>query len=211
MATLLAKENIRDVLYRYCRAADRGDLALLKSCYHPDSLDDHGFFKGSGWDFADYVLTVLSEIELSIHSISNPLIELHGKKAYVETQVSVVHRIKRAGQLTGLWHQGRYVDEFEEREGTWKILCRVFVLDAERFINSADFHSLVPANSPHRAYIGQRGKSDLVYRLKEIRSFIRPAYAMKRFWTAYRLLLWLPKPVIRWIGACLKMLGLLRG
>jgi len=84
MATLLAKENIRDVLYRYCRAADRGDLALLKSCYHPDSLDDHGFFKGSGWDFADYVLTVLSEIELSIHSISNPLIELHGKKAYVE-------------------------------------------------------------------------------------------------------------------------------
>ena len=67
LAELLDREAIRSVLYEYCRAADRGDAALMKACYHPDGTDDHGFFVGRGWDFADYVVPILAQLERSIH------------------------------------------------------------------------------------------------------------------------------------------------
>jgi hypothetical protein len=69
---LLDREAIRTVLYDYCRAVDRGDAELMKSCYHADGTDDHGFFSGGGWDFADYVLPLLAQLDRSIHSLTNP-------------------------------------------------------------------------------------------------------------------------------------------
>jgi SnoaL-like domain len=46
VSQLTAERDIRDVLDRYARAADRCDVALMKSCYHRDAIDDHGFFSG---------------------------------------------------------------------------------------------------------------------------------------------------------------------
>ena len=71
-----AKEQIRDVLYRYARGADRCDLELFKSCYHPDATDCHWFYNGNADDFADWVIPVLRDCDNSQHSITNPLIEL---------------------------------------------------------------------------------------------------------------------------------------
>lgn len=207
ISVLSAKEEIRDVLYRYCRAVDRGDIELLKSCYHPDGRDDHGFFSGRGWDFADYVLPILAQLELSIHSLSNPLIELSGSRAFVETHWSVIHRLKRRGKVTDLWHQGRYLDEFELRDGQWKILARVSLLDAERSINAANFLNLVPMDNPNRVHTGQRGATDPVYKLHDISSLIRPAFALPELWSGYRALLRLPKFVVHYLGAFIQSRG----
>jgi 3-phenylpropionate/cinnamic acid dioxygenase small subunit len=200
LAALLAKEEIRDVLYRYCRAVDRGDLELMKSCYHPDARDDHGFFSGLAWDFADYVLPILAQLELSIHSLSNPLIELSGSKAYVETHWSVIHRLKRSGKFTDLWHQGRYLDEFELRSGQWKILSRVCVVDAERSVDAVNFLNFIPQNDPHKVHTGNRGTHDPVYKLQTINSLIRPQFALAELWGGYRSLLRLPKFVVHYLG-----------
>ena len=43
---LLDKQEIYEVLCRYCRALDRGDEKLLRSVYHPDAIDHHGIFDG---------------------------------------------------------------------------------------------------------------------------------------------------------------------
>lgn len=198
---LSAKEEIREVLYRYCRAVDRGDAELLKSCYHPEGRDDHGFFSGLGWDFADYVLPVLAQLEASIHSLSNPLIELSGSTAAVETHWSVIHRLKRTGKVTDLWHQGRYLDEFVLKDGQWKIMSRVVVVDAERSIASVNFMNLVPMSEPHRVYTGLRGTVDPVYKRHEIASLIRPNFARSELWTSYLALLRLPKFVVHYLGA----------
>jgi hypothetical protein len=199
--TLSAKEQIRDVLYRYCRAVDRGDAQLLKSCYHPEGRDDHGFFSGLGWDFADYVLPVLAQLEVSIHSLSNPLIELSGSTASVETHWSVIHRLKRVGKMTDLWHQGRYLDEFVQKDGQWKIMSRVVVVDAERSIASVNFMNLVPRSDPHRVYTGQRGMADPIYKRHVIASLVRPDYARHELWASYLALLRLPKFVVHCLGA----------
>ena len=73
---LEAVEAIRDVMFRYARGADRGDIDLFKSCYWPDATDCHWFWNGNAHEFADYVIPLLREIPNSQHSITNPIIEI---------------------------------------------------------------------------------------------------------------------------------------
>lgn len=197
---LSAKEQIRDVLYRYCRAVDRGDAALMKSCYHPEGRDDHGFFSGPGHDFADYVMPILAQLECSIHSLSNPLIDIDGERAYVETQWSVIHRLRRNGKLTDIWDQGRYLDEFEHRDGQWKILNRVVVMDAERWMDTVNLLDLIPDSNPQKVLCGRRGLADPVYRIRRVGALVRPSFAMPDLWTPYRKLLAMPKRLLHWMG-----------
>src|SRR5262249_28614389 len=98
LAVLEAREEIRDVLYLYARGADRGDAELLKSCYHPDATDCHWFYNGNAHAFADWVIALLRQIPNSQHSITNPIIELEGDRAFVECQWYVIHRIPLDGE-----------------------------------------------------------------------------------------------------------------
>ena len=78
---LLDKQAIQEVLYRYCRGVDRGDSELLASVYHDDGIDDHGFWKGLGKDFAVFINDMLRDSGSGNcqHMISNVLIELEGE------------------------------------------------------------------------------------------------------------------------------------
>ena len=49
---LIDRQEIYDVLIRYCQGVDRCDVNLIKSVYHEDAQDGHGMFKGRGLDFA---------------------------------------------------------------------------------------------------------------------------------------------------------------
>jgi hypothetical protein len=53
---LLDKQEIYEVLMRYCRAIDRGDEPLMRSVYHPDGIDHHGIFDGKASDFCEFLL-----------------------------------------------------------------------------------------------------------------------------------------------------------
>lgn len=132
---LEAELEIRRVLARYCRGVDRGDLALLKSVYHPDAHDDHGMFVGSGWDFAEALVPAMDRNTLnSQHHLTNVLIERDGDRAAVESYVIALHptRDPKSGvevhQLAG----ARYLDRFEKRDGEWKIAERRVVIDWTR-------------------------------------------------------------------------------
>ena len=122
--------QIQKRLAMYCRAIDRCDTDLLKSVYWPDADEDHGLFKGKAWDFADFIVPLLSGMRATIHQIGNILIELDGAKAVVETYVFAYHLIEDADRRqTELVVGGRYLDKFERRNGEWRIADRLFVLD----------------------------------------------------------------------------------
>jgi hypothetical protein len=54
--------------------------------YHPDGYDDHGFFKGNAWEFADSLLaTRTTDLDFSSHVISNVSIDLRDDEADVES------------------------------------------------------------------------------------------------------------------------------
>jgi hypothetical protein len=55
LARVIDQQEIRDVIYRYCRGIDRRDFDLVRSCYHPEAHDDHGVFRGGVDDFIAYI------------------------------------------------------------------------------------------------------------------------------------------------------------
>ncbi len=122
---LIAKQEITEVLYNYARAIDRMDRDLLLACYHPDGTDQHvPFFSGGVVEFADWVMGALAAMVAQRHVISNISITLHGDTAGVESYWTATLQIKEKEGLVDLMRAGRYIDQFERRDGTWRILTR---------------------------------------------------------------------------------------
>jgi hypothetical protein len=127
--------EIRQVLYRYCRGVDRGDEGLLRSVYHPGATDDHGAWKGTGADFAAYIVQSMDrQSPNSQHHITNVLVELKGYYANVESYFLAMHPYPAGGDSgeKTAFVGGRYLDRFELRDGAWRIADRRVILDWTR-------------------------------------------------------------------------------
>jgi ketosteroid isomerase-like protein len=132
---LVAREEIRDVLFRYTRGIDRLDLDLVRSCYHVDAHDDHGAFRGDVDGFLDWVGEALSYFDSTMHFIGNQLIDVDGDVAHTESYCVAYHRRgPRDGEVPhDLVTALRYVDRLERRaDGRWRIADRVCVFDWSR-------------------------------------------------------------------------------
>src|SRR5947199_10434796 len=56
LQVLLDKQEITELLTRYLRSVDRGDVATLRACYLPGATEDHGgLFAGPAQDYVDSV------------------------------------------------------------------------------------------------------------------------------------------------------------
>lgn len=131
MERLLDERAIRQLLDRYCRAVDRLDEELLRSCYHQDSSDDHGVYQGPGIDFAAFALPVLAKaFESTMHMLGQSIIEFtDADVARAETYVIARH-VRRDAEERFLESVGaRYVDRVERRSGEWKLGDRVVVYE----------------------------------------------------------------------------------
>lgn len=127
---LIARERIRDCLYRYCRGIDRADEAMLRSAYWPDGTDAHGPYNGTAEGFILWAMKTLPHIERGIHQIHNVLIEFRECGAAVETYFSAFQRQPGIdGALTQWDMKGRYLDWFTPREGEWRVQDRLVVFD----------------------------------------------------------------------------------
>ena len=133
--TLLDKQEIYEVLCRYCRAIDRHDEDLMRSVYHPDALDHHGMFDGKASDFCEFFMRreVRGGLKGASHRITNVLIELKGDVAHSECYYHAYIRSENEGQDYLYLVDGRYLDRFERRNGVWKIAERYCVFDWNMF------------------------------------------------------------------------------
>ena len=129
VAELIARQEIHDVLVRYCRAVDRGDLDLLRSVYHPDATDDHGIFSGNAYEFAEWLLAQPGRDALvTQHHLTNVTVVLDGETSRAETYFVAVHRRPGPPVTVGQFG-GRYADTLTRRDGVWRIARRVVVHD----------------------------------------------------------------------------------
>jgi ketosteroid isomerase-like protein len=138
VAAWLDKEEIRETIYRFARGLDRCDESLLRAVFHADATDDHGVFRGTATDFVTWVLPVLRGMTRTQHTIGNVLIELAGERAFSESYFTAYHRVVEAGAERDLVAAGRYLDRFEKRAGTWRIVHRHAVYDWSTNLPASD-------------------------------------------------------------------------
>lgn len=161
---LIDRQEIADLVMRYCRGIDRCDLDLVRRCYHPDATDDHGGDYSGGVDgFIEYVGGALARYVSTMHVVGNVLVEFDDSPdvARVESYVVAYHRVAASTSkperdvVIGL----RYVDDVVRRDGEWRIAARDCVIDWTRTDPvSADGWRPDPAHS------GRRDRTDPVYR-----------------------------------------------
>ncbi len=142
---ILAREEITDVIKRLARGTDRLDEELMASCYHPDGSDDHNAFRGTGREFARWVMTVL------------PHFRLDGDVAHADTYCVAHHLRPESDMVLGL----RYVDRFERRDGAWRIAKRVCAFDWTYTV-AIDQSTQWPFEEGFT--VGARDRTDVTYR-----------------------------------------------
>lgn len=130
IAQLIDERDIRNVITRYCRGIDRIDMELVRSCYHPDAVDEHGDIGGPVERFIEHIGRSLWRHDTTTHFIGNILVDLRGDHAFAETYCIAIHR-KRHDDGHVHEHQVgvRYCDRLERRDGEWRIAHRRALMD----------------------------------------------------------------------------------
>jgi hypothetical protein len=134
--TISSHIEIRQALVVYCRGVDRGDPELIKAAFHADAIDEHGPFRGPGYELAERLAYTSDEPEASgSHQLLNVYVEFDGPDdARVESYVLAYHPVRdRDGTDRMLVFAGRYLDRFQRRDGAWKIGARRVISDWHRY------------------------------------------------------------------------------
>jgi hypothetical protein len=122
--------DIYTCMSRYCHGVDRCDLDVLKSSFWPDATCNYSDAELDAMTWAENCVAGISQMERTMHTIGNHLIEVNGDKATGETYCLAYHLIKNEqGELTDMLVGGRYLDHFEKRDGEWRIKSRYYVMD----------------------------------------------------------------------------------
>ena len=108
------------MLYRYCRGIDRCDYDLVRSCYHPDAIDDHGDYRGGIDGFIAYMQPGCPGSSARCTSSATSWSSADGDAARAESYIVAHHHMRESPTkperdfTVGL----RYVDDFERRDGS---------------------------------------------------------------------------------------------
>lgn len=134
LAEVNARQEIAEVLYRYCRGVDRMDLDLFRSAYHSDATDDHGLYQGNVDGLLRWIEQRHLHIVQSMHFVGNVLIdlELDRDRAFMESYCTVTQRVSEdAGgwPSRGIRIGCRYLDHLERRAGRWAFASHVVVYE----------------------------------------------------------------------------------
>ena len=140
------RQEIADLIYRYCRAMDRMDHEQGYAIWHEDGTADYGpdIFQGTGHGFIDWVCESHKHLDAHSHQISNIVIELDGDRAGSEAYVTATLRAFRDGKHMQITAWSRYIDQWSKRDGRWGIDSRVTVMDFDemREVSPMKQHSL---------------------------------------------------------------------
>lgn len=152
VATLLAREAIRELAMLYSRGVDRKDAALLRTLYTGDATDTHGdTFDGPADKYVDFLESAFPYIRYSGHHICNHLVTVDGNAGEGEVYAIAYHVIPdgKGGWMEDLMCV-RYLDHYrKEPDQRWRFAKRVVTYDfrERRPLNEADLFT-TPAIDP---------------------------------------------------------------
>jgi hypothetical protein len=138
---LLAERAITRVIHRYAQGVDRRRYPDVRACYWDDGYDEHEAFAGTVPEYCAWLAEVLPKVDTSTHQFTNVLIDvdLDADRATSESyclNVSVWGP-QPDGTARFLTSGLRYLDEWQCRDGEWRIFNRRCVADWRRVEQAA--------------------------------------------------------------------------
>ncbi len=125
---MLDKFALEQLVITYCHGIDRQDLKLVRSLYWDDAIDDHGpMFYGNPDEYVAWLPSMLKNWDATAHVIHNTLYLVDGDKAEGEVWMTAYHRT--ADLKREIIAHGRYIDQYQKRDGIWKFHRRSLALD----------------------------------------------------------------------------------
>ena len=123
--TLLAKQDITEVLHRYGYALDGRDWALLRTCFTADVLGEYGGDPMRGYEALERLCRdTLEPLSVSQHLIGNVSVSVTADVAESSCYLHAQH--VRPGTEGGeqFIYAGRYTDRLVRTSDGWKIAAR---------------------------------------------------------------------------------------
>ena len=161
MRKLLDRQEIEDCLARIARGADRFDRESYLSACHPDAKVSVGgntipaaeSFEGGKAGHAEATIGTL-------HCLSTSNFDITGDVAHVETYHIYCARTK---DDTSWAATGRYLDQFERRDGVWGLVFRHISVEWTGQMTPFDLPLLTPRDAPKHRLSAARDKTDVSY------------------------------------------------
>lgn len=158
------KAQIDSCLLLYTRGIDRLDGDLVAAAFHPGA-ELEGYGRPGTTTIEAFVERAIPSLrngyDATQHRLSNTsitMVDADAPDALVETYVLAFHtrRSPEAGADELLTFNGRYIDNFELREGAWRIARRCLRVDWTRI-------ETIDAAMPGDYIAGARDRSDASY------------------------------------------------
>jgi hypothetical protein len=134
LATLIAKDEIRELAQLYSRAVDRRDTALLRALFTADGTQSLGaVFQGTADELVAMLDQAMPYVRYTGHHVCNHLISVNGDQGEGEVYALVYHILPdgKGGSVedvTGV----RYLDRYRKEHGRWRFAHRTGVFDWKR-------------------------------------------------------------------------------
>ena len=161
MRHLLDRQEIAECQARIARGADRFDRDLYLSACHPDAQVSVGGNTISAADSFNGGMASHAEVTFAtLHSLGTMNCEIDGDVAHVETYHLYTARTKSG---TNWASTGRYIDQFERRDGAWGLVFRHIAVEWVGEVNPMDLPLLEDVNAPKTRLSAARDKTDPSY------------------------------------------------
>ncbi len=157
LEVLLAKDAIREQIYRYGRGLDRMDRQMSLDVWHKDGTADYllgpdNRFKGTGAEFVDWVFKAHANLTAHSHQMTSIIISVDGDKATSETYgLNSLYNDKTGSTA---FTRSRYQDRWSKRNGRWAIDHRQDIVD---------FRTTSVETGAKTVVMGRRDRTDASY------------------------------------------------
>lgn len=166
LQTLVDRADIHDLLVRYLRSIDRGDIESLRACYLPGAVEEHGgLYSGPAQGYIDSIAHALTlPRAVATHSISNVLIEVNGDAARSEHYaLALLRQRAHDGLVKDSLIATRIVDDLRREDGRWGIARRRLRFDWARDLGPRPDRWAYGSLDPRTLLHSEKFPSDIVY------------------------------------------------
>jgi len=160
LATLIAKDKIRDLVLLYSRGVDRKDIELLRTLYAKGATDNHGkHYNGDAEGYLRFLEKSFPHMRYSGHHICNHLVSVENDRGEGEVYALAWHLIPdgKDGYVEDFMAV-RYVDRYLRENGRWLFASRVvsFDLRSVRPVPAPEGPAPVPTDDPSYTTLSSR-------------------------------------------------------